>query len=76
MTDKEKAERYDSLQMAIRFARDNYIDRAEESRKKSREYEVRAGAFSLYERGASVAYECIAKDLEKWIDGEQKNDLI
>lgn len=65
MTDKEKVERYDALQLAMQIRRKQYLDCAEESRKRSEKY---AGAFSLYERGASIAYESIAKDLEKWLD--------
>ena len=67
LTTKEKAERYDALQMAIKFNLAGYKRRRDEY---DRYYKEAAplGIKSIYSKGMSDAFNHVIADLERWAD--------
>ena len=68
LTTKEKAARYDALQMAIRITLEGYRKRAGTH---DRQYRASDGVgfIGVYAKGLSDAYRHVIADLERWIDG-------
>ena len=68
LTTKEKADRYDALQMAIKFTLNSYRERKDVHDQHARE-EQRAGFLGAYSIGMSDAFGHAIADLERWYDG-------
>ena len=67
MTTKEKAERYDALQVAIKLTLEVYRRRAKEHERQY--YEAQAfGVIGAYSKGLSDAFYSVSRDLERWSD--------
>ena len=62
MTQREKADRYDSLQLAFRFERDVLSERIKELREKEG-----ANILGAYNKGRADGFESVLKDIERWI---------
>lgn len=68
LTTKEKADRYDALQMAIKITLDGYRRcRDEHDRQYSEATDV--GVIGAYNKGLSDAFSYAIADLERWVDG-------
>lgn len=67
LTTKEKADRYDALQMAIKFTLNSYRERKDVHDHHARE-EQRAGFLGAYSLGMSDAFSHVIADLERWSD--------
>ena len=68
LTTKEKAKRYDALQMAIKITLEGYRKRAGTHSRQYRESDG-VGFIGVYAKGLSDAYRHVIADLEKWCDG-------
>ena len=67
MTTKEKAERYDALQVAIKITLEGYRRRAKEHERQY--YEAQAiGITGAYSKGLSDGFDHVIADLERWSD--------
>lgn len=64
LTQKEKADRYDALQVAIKQTLKNYQGRAKESRDRADEGN---GAIHTLHLGFYEAYREIVEDLKRWV---------
>ena len=64
MTQREKADRYDSLQLAFRFERDVLAERIKELRAKEVANSLSLGAYNM---GRADGFESVLKDIERWI---------
>ena len=62
MTQREKADRYDSLQLAFRFERDVLTERIKELRAQEG-----ANILGAYNKGRADGFESVLKDIERWI---------
>ena len=68
LTTKEKADRYDALQMAIKITLEGYRRRRDEhDRQYSEATDV--GVIGAYTKGLSDAFSHAIADLERWVDG-------
>ena len=68
LTTKEKAKRYDALQMAIKITLEGYRRRRDEhDRQYSEATDV--GVTGAYTKGLSDAFSHVIADLENWCDG-------
>lgn len=67
LTEKEKANRYDALQTAIKYT----LEKCKKYRESedSQYFAYRGSIPGAYHKGQSVAYEQIISDLERWSDG-------
>lgn len=66
LTEKEKAARFDALQVALKVTKDRYSEREKKSRKvfkKSNELTE----LTAFEYGQAEAYKIVINDLERWI---------
>lgn len=63
LTQKEKADRFDTLQSAFQFTKHNYNGRQIEAAKRIKGGDV----ISAYNKGLSDAYIGFIEDLERWI---------
>lgn len=68
MTNKEKAERYEALQMAIKVSLDGYIMRRDDAETKYNEHIQTAPIIGGYEKGLHDAYKNIVETLERWLE--------
>ena len=68
LTTKEKAKRYDALQMAIKITLEGYRRRRDEHDRQYRESDG-VGFIGVYAKGLSDAYCHVIADLERWSDG-------
>ena len=68
LTTKEKAERYDALQMAIKITLEGYRRRRDEYDRRYREA-TDVGVIGAYTKGLSDACRQVIGDLERWSDG-------
>ena len=68
LTTKEKANRYDALQMAIKITLEGYRRRRDEH---DRQYKAaeNVGVTGAYSKGLSDAFSHAIADLERWYDG-------
>ncbi len=65
MTDKEKASRYDSLQLAFKCAMEKY--RVQRDRAEKEYHDGRKGNMLMaFNKGQMTAYDFILQDLERW----------
>lgn len=64
LTQKEKADRYDALQAAIKHTLKNYNDRAKRSKEKADEGN---GVIHSLHLGYYEAYREIVSDLKRWV---------
>lgn len=69
LTTKEKADRYDALQMAIKITLEGYRRRRDEHDRQYREAE-NVGVIGAYSKGLSDAFSHVIADLERWYDGK------
>ena len=67
LTRKEKAERYDALQMAIRITLEGYRRRRDEHERQYREAKD-VGIIGAYSKGLSDGFSHVIADLERWRD--------
>ena len=67
LTEKEKAARYDSLQVAIKYTISAYKKLRDESYEKY-ERDGQQGSFGVYNFGFSDGIGFALKDLERWAD--------
>ncbi len=65
LTTKEKAERYDALQMAIKITLAGYRRRRDEYDRHYKEA-VPLGIKNIYSKGLSDAFSHVITDLERW----------
>ena len=63
LTEKEKADRFDSLQVALRHTKDMY----EKRRKDVDKWYKNADVIGAYNKGLSDGFGYIIDDLERWI---------
>lgn len=68
LTAKEKADRYDSLQMAIKITLEGYKRRRDEHDRQYSEGQA-LGLIGAYSKGLSDAFSHVIADLERWCDG-------
>ena len=68
LTQKEKADRYDAIQSAIKFMIEVYSHRCEEAKKKYWEDE-KPGTIAAYRKGTIDTYSAVITDIERWNDG-------
>lgn len=66
LTAKEKAARFDSLQVAIRFTGETYRARRAECLKNYEAYGADVGILGAYNKGMADAYEVMIETLERW----------
>lgn len=62
LTQEEKADRYDSLQTALKYT----IKRYKERQKECEERYVSADVISAYNKGQADTYKTIIEDMETW----------
>lgn len=62
LTQKEKADRYDSLQTAFKYTKERYEDRRSEAQK------LIPGIIGIYNKGLADAYTCMIEDIERWCE--------
>jgi len=67
LTTKEKADRYDALQMAIKITMDGYRKRRDMHERQYKEPKD-IGILGAFNKGLSNAYSYVIGDLERWID--------
>ena len=63
LTKEEKVARFDSLQVAFKYAKEKYKDWKRMSDRRN----VDGGVISAYNKGMSDAYESFIRDLERWM---------
>lgn len=63
LTEKEKADRFDALQTALKITRDGYI----RLRKDADLRYTEASVIGAYNKGLSDGYRRILDDIERWI---------
>lgn len=63
LTQKEKADRFDALQMAFQITNEHYLRRKEEADKRT----DRTDLIGAYNKGISDTCGSILADLERWI---------
>lgn len=68
LTTKEKADRYDALQMAIKFTLEGYRRRRDEYDRQYRKA-TDVNVIGAYTKGLSDAFSHVIADLERWSDG-------
>lgn len=68
LTQKEKADRYDALQMAIKITLEGYRRRRDEHDRQYREAQD-VGVIGAYTKGLSDAFSHVITDLERLDDG-------
>ncbi len=68
LTTKEKADRYDALQAAIRFTAENYRARRMECLRNYEAYGADVSILGSYNKGMADAYESVLGNLERWND--------
>lgn len=66
LTNKEKAERWDILQIAIRYAAETYRTRRDECQKNYEVYGADTGVIGAYNKGMADAFGQVAELLERW----------
>ena len=66
LTAKEKAERWDSLQAAIRYTAKAYRTRRDECQKNYEAYGADTGVLGAYNKGMADAFGQVAEMLERW----------
>ena len=69
LTTKEKAERYDALQMAIQITLEGYRKRRDTHHRQYKDAQS-AGIIGAYSKGLSDAFAHVVNDLERWYDGK------
>jgi len=62
---KEKTEKYDALQTAIKFTIEAYKHRCDEA-DKNYQNDGKFGNIAAYNKGIADAYRCVIADLERW----------
>ena len=67
LTTKEKADRYDALQLAIKITLEGYRKRAKEHERQYNEAKE-LGIIGAYSKGLSDAFFHAVNDLERWAD--------
>ena len=67
LTKEEKANRYDSLQVAIKHTIDSYKRRRDASEKSYRDAQD-VGIIGAYQKGLSDGYSLVVADMERWIE--------
>lgn len=67
MTTKEKASRYDALQVAIKITLEGYRKRAKEHERQYNEAKE-LGLVGAYTKGLSDGFYHVIQDLERWAD--------
>lgn len=65
LTEKEKADRFDSLQTAFKVAKKSYEQRRADADNKYRN--IILNVPRAYNKGLSDGYGCILDDLERWM---------
>lgn len=68
LTPREKADRYDALQMAIKITLEGYRRRRDEHERQYREA-TEVGVIGAYTKGLSDAFSHAIADLERLYDG-------
>ncbi len=63
LTEKEKADRFDSLQVAFAYTKENYERRRKDAEKRYRD----ASTIGAYNKGLSDGFGYIIDDLERWM---------
>lgn len=66
LTAKEKAERWDALQTAIRYTAKAYRTRRDECQKNYEAYGADTGVLGAYNKGMADAFGQVAEMLERW----------
>lgn len=66
LTNKEKAERWDALQAAIRYTAKAYRTRRAECQKNYEAYGADTGVIGAYNKGLADAFGQVAEMLERW----------
>lgn len=66
LTNKEKAERWDALQTAIRYTAKAYRTRRDECQKNYESYGADTGILGAYNKGMADAFGQVAEMLERW----------
>ena len=69
LTTKEKADRYDALQMAIKITLAGYRRRRDEHDRQYKEA-GELGVIGAYSKGLSDAFGHVIEDLTRWCDNE------
>lgn len=67
LTTKEKADRFDSLQLAIKMAAKRYEDQKKTAEKNLERYTTGADAIAGFIKGSAEAYGEFLEDLQRWI---------
>lgn len=67
LTTKEKADRFDSLQLAIKLAAKRYEDQKKSAEENLKRYTVEADAIAGFLKGSAEAYGEFLEDLQRWI---------
>lgn len=67
LTAKEKAERYDALQVAIKFKLELYVKRRDDFNMQYREAQE-LGVIGSYSKGQSDAFALVVDDLRRWVE--------
>ena len=68
LSKEEKASRWDTLQVAIRYTADAYRARRQENLKNYEAYGADTGILGAYNKGMADAYEVSAEVLERWVE--------
>ena len=67
LTTKEKADRFDSLQLAIKLAAKRYEDQKKSAEKNLESYTTEVDAIAGFLKGSAEAYGEFLEDLQRWI---------
>ena len=67
LSNKEKAERYDALQVAIKFRLELYVKRRDDFNKQYREAQE-MGVIGSYTKGQSDAFALVVDDLRRLVE--------
>lgn len=68
MTAREKADRYDALQVAIRYTAEAWRTRRAESLRNYESLGADLRILGAYNKGMADAYERVLATLERWLD--------
>ena len=71
MTDKEKAKRYDALQVAIKFWHDRYCQLAKENMEEAEAFAIIDNSdvivIQTYHKAKAAVYSAVSIDMKHWI---------